>query len=205
MKLTAEQIQQLFDFTRKHYVEHYDVLVELVDHLANAIEEQWKENPTISFEDALQTEFKKFGIFGFTGLVEQKQAALQNHYWKVIKKEFISFFSVPKIILTIVMFYVLFQFYSNPKSFLYNYDLIIRFGFIGLTLGIYIYQRVKTPKNKKFLVNSVGNYLYSLPVFALYYLRTNLSVNSDPSLFKILLSSVFAQLLILFLLILYSK
>ena len=82
MKLSAEQIEQLFTFTKKHYVEHYDVQVELVDHLANAIEDQWKENPNILFEDALQTEFKKFGIFGFTGLVEQKQAALQNHYWQ---------------------------------------------------------------------------------------------------------------------------
>ncbi len=205
MKLSTEQIEQLFHFTKKHYVEHYDVQVELVDHLANAIEDQWKENANILFEDALQTEFKKFGVFGFTGLVEQKQAELQSHYWKIIKKEFISFFSIPKIILTIVMFYVLFQFYSNPKSFLYNYDLLIRFGFIALTLGIYIYQRMKTPKNKKFLVNSVGNYLYGLPIFALFYLRTNLSVNSDPSLFKIVLSSVFTQILILFILILYTK
>ena len=205
MKLTKEQIQQLFEFTKKHLVEHYDVQVELVDHLANAIEDQWKQNPNISFEDALQTEFKKFGVFGFTGLVEQKQAALKNHYWKIIKKEFISFFSVPKIILSVVLFYVLFQFYSNPKSFLYNYDLLIRFRFIALTLGIYIYQRLKTPKSKKFLVNSVGNYLYGLPIFALFYLRTNLSVNSDPSLFKIVLSSVFTQILILFLLILYTK
>ena len=205
MKLSTEQIEHLFNFTKKHYVEHYDVQVELVDHLANAIEDQWKENPNILFEDALQTEFKKFGVFGFTSLVEQKKSALQSHYWKIIKKEFISFFSIPKIILTIVMFYVLFQFYSNPKSFLYNYDLLIRFGFIALTLGIYIYQRMKTPKNKKFLVNSVGNYLYGLPIFALFYLRTNLSVNSDPSLFKIVLSSVFTQILILFILILYTK
>src|SRR5690606_74958 len=104
-RLSKQQIDQLFAFTKKHCVEFYDVQVELVDHLVNAIEEQWKENPTISFEDALQTEFKKFGIFGFTGLVEQKQAALKNHYWKIIKKEFISFFSVPKIILSVVLFY----------------------------------------------------------------------------------------------------
>ena len=38
MKLTEEQIQQLYKFTRQHYVEHYDVQTELVDHLANDIE-----------------------------------------------------------------------------------------------------------------------------------------------------------------------
>lgn len=203
-RLTTEQIDALFAFTKKHLVEHYDVQVELVDHLANAIEAQWAENPNVSFEDALQKEYKNFGVFGFSGLVEKKQVALKNHYWKLIKKEFISFFSVPKIILSAVLFYVLFNFYANHNSFFYKYELLIRFGFIALTLGIYIYQRVKT-KNKKFLVNSVGNYLYGLPIFALFYLRTNLTVNSEPSLFIIVLSSVFAQVLILFLVILYTK
>ena len=78
MKLTQEQIDALFTFTKKHLVEHYDVQVELVDHLANAIEAQWAENPDISFEEALDKEYKSFGVFGFSGLVEQKQAALHK-------------------------------------------------------------------------------------------------------------------------------
>ena len=41
MKLTKEQIQQLYKFTRQHYVEYYDVQTELVDHLANDIEQIW--------------------------------------------------------------------------------------------------------------------------------------------------------------------
>ena len=42
MKLSAEQIERLYQFTRQHYVEYYDLQTELVDHLANAIEEQWQ-------------------------------------------------------------------------------------------------------------------------------------------------------------------
>ncbi|MDC1464178.1 hypothetical protein N8387_00675 [Polaribacter sp.] len=34
MKLTETHIQELYKFTRKHFVEHYDVQTELVDHLA---------------------------------------------------------------------------------------------------------------------------------------------------------------------------
>jgi hypothetical protein len=49
MKLTAEQIDHVFTFTRQHYVEWYDLQSELVDHLANAIETQWQENPKLSF------------------------------------------------------------------------------------------------------------------------------------------------------------
>ena len=36
--LTDEQIAALFAFCEKHLVRHYDLQVELVDHLANAIE-----------------------------------------------------------------------------------------------------------------------------------------------------------------------
>ena len=63
MKLTPQQIEQLYQFTRQHFVEWYDLQTELVDHLANSIETQWQENPKISFEDALKVEFKKFGVF----------------------------------------------------------------------------------------------------------------------------------------------
>ena len=90
-KLSQEQIDQLFVFTKKHLVEHYDVQVELVDHLANAIEAEWEINPNISFTAALEKEYKNFGVFGFSGLVEQKQATLQNHYWNVIKRDIRSF------------------------------------------------------------------------------------------------------------------
>ena len=42
MELTKNQIDELYKFTRKHYVYHYDVQSELVDHLANDIENIWQ-------------------------------------------------------------------------------------------------------------------------------------------------------------------
>ena len=85
MKLSDEQIERLYQFTRQHYVEYYDLQTELVDHLANAIEEQWQQNPKLSFENALQIEFKKFGVFGFMDVVEQRQSALNKKYNKLVK------------------------------------------------------------------------------------------------------------------------
>ena len=49
MKVSTAQIEKLYKFTRDHYVEHYDLQTELVDHLANGIETRWKENPKLSF------------------------------------------------------------------------------------------------------------------------------------------------------------
>lgn len=101
MKLTPQQIEQLYQFTRQHYVEWYDLQTELVDHLANSIETQWQENPKISFDDALQVEFKKFGVFGFMNVVEQRELALNKKYNSIIWKHFKAFFTIPKIIGTL--------------------------------------------------------------------------------------------------------
>ena len=109
MKLSAHQIQKLYDFTRQHYVEHYDLQTELVDHLANSIEQQWIENPKCSFEEALQIEFKKFGIFGFMDVVEQRQKAMNKRYNKLVWHHFKSFFRLPQILGTLLSIFFVFQ------------------------------------------------------------------------------------------------
>ena len=108
MQLNNEQINQLYLFTRQHFVEYYDLQTELVDHLANAIEEQWQINPTRTFDQALQIEFKKFGVFGFMEVVEKRQAALIKKYAKIIWSHFQNFFHLPQIIGTMSMIGILF-------------------------------------------------------------------------------------------------
>ena len=104
MKLTEEQIQQLYKFTRQHYVEHYDVQTELVDHLANDIEQIWDEQPNLSFNRARDISFKKFGVFGFMDVVEKKQKAMNKHYRKILLHFVKEWFTPPKIILTGLIF-----------------------------------------------------------------------------------------------------
>ena len=98
MKLTASQIDNLFKFTRKHYVYHYDVQSELVDHLANDIESIWQETPNLSFEQARDKSFKKFGVFGFMDVYGARQGALQKKYMKILWQHAKAWFKLPKII-----------------------------------------------------------------------------------------------------------
>lgn len=100
MVLTEEQIQNLYTFTKKHFVEWYDLQSELVDHLANDIEHIWQSEPNLSFEQARDKAFKKFGIFGFSDIIEKKQNQLNKQYWKLIWKHFKEFFKLPKLVLT---------------------------------------------------------------------------------------------------------
>ncbi len=108
MKLTPQHIQQLYKFTKQHYVEYYDLQTELVDHLANGIEQQWLENETITFEEALRIEFKKYGIFGFTDLVTERQAAMGKTYYKLVFKLVKQYFTFPKLMQTLFFALVLF-------------------------------------------------------------------------------------------------
>jgi hypothetical protein len=77
--LTKEQIDQLFDFCQAQGIDYYDVQVELVDHLANAIEKELAEHPGLSFGEALGVVFASFGQRKFAPLVNEKRKAAKIH------------------------------------------------------------------------------------------------------------------------------
>lgn len=104
MEFTEQQIARLYRFTREHYVEHYDVQSELVDHLANDIEKIISENPNLTFDEALHSSFKKFGVFGFMDIVEAKNKAMGKKYWKLVWSIFKGFFEIPQIAVSFVLF-----------------------------------------------------------------------------------------------------
>lgn len=147
MKLTTKQIDHLYLFTRQHYVEWYDLQSELVDHLANAIETQWQENPKLTFDEALNIEFKKFGVFGFMGVVEEKQKFLDKKYRKLIWIYYKEFFRLPKIILTIALIYGLYHFvqlFEETKATLFGLVL-----FSMLFFGYYLFKIDKNLEAKR--------------------------------------------------------
>lgn len=159
MKLSAEQIERLYQFTRQHYVEYYDLQTELVDHLANAIEEQWQQNPKSSFEEALQIEFKKFGVFGFMDVVEQRQSALNKKYNKLVLNELKTFFSVPKIIGTISAVGIVFYLLRYLQESLFIVQTLFFFLIISYFIGISILIRrnkIRRKQNgKKWLLKEI--------------------------------------------------
>ncbi len=163
MKLTPQQIEQLYQFTRQHYVEWYDLQTELVDHLANSIETQWQENPKISFEDALQVEFKKFGVFGFMNVVEERQIALGKKYNKLVWQHFKSFFTIPKIIGTATVFAILVQLLLK---FEHAY-LIVSSLFVLSTFLFWIGIVKMSIKNKRDMKLSGKKWLYKDIIFGL--------------------------------------
>lgn len=123
-KVSAEEVERLFRFTRQHFVEHYDLQAELADHLANAIEERWQQHPELSFEDALTAEFKKFGIFGFSDIVEKRQNALTKKYYKLLWGYFKNFLRLPQVVVSIAAVVVIY-FLLGLSAYIYSALLFI--------------------------------------------------------------------------------
>ena len=148
-KLTDQQIDELFQFTRRHFVEWYDLQCELVDHLANDIEELWRDNPKLTFEEVKLRSFKKFGVFGFMNVIDQRRAAMGKRYRQLIWKEYVKYFKIPRIVLTvssIVILVYLFKLVNHNPVFI---------GGIGLTLFFtpfiyaYKFQKVLHKRREK--------------------------------------------------------
>lgn len=156
MKLTKEQIQQLYKFTRQHYVEYYDVQTELVDHLANDIEQIWEEQPNLSFEDARTISFKKFGVFGFMDVVAERSKALNKKYWILVWGIFENYFKLPQLLSTLALFSVIYMSFIVVPNHQWIY-IFIGVGIFGVLI-VRLFQLLQLRKkrfkatNKKWLL-----------------------------------------------------
>lgn len=158
MKLTESQIQDLYAFTRQHFVEHYDLQTELVDHLANDIESQWQSQPKLAFEDAKNRAFKKFGIFGFMDAIENKGKAMNKRYRGYLWNELKKWFELPQVIGTVALFLMFYMAFSS------EYTAVFTIVFYAIISGWCIYKGVqlnrqfrrrKEVSNKKWMLEEM--------------------------------------------------
>ena len=142
--ITEAQYESLFAFCRKHYVQYYDVQVELVDHLSEAIEEKMKANPKLSFEQALDSVYAGFGIKGFADIVATREKMVSKQCRKQRWKLFFSYFTLPKVAMTICLYAILL---FLGKFLAQDLHRIILLSAIGLSLIIFeIIHSLKTAK-----------------------------------------------------------
>lgn len=104
IKLTEEQVTKLFVFCRKSEIYAYDLQIEIVDHLASSIEEQWQKNPELSFGWALKNATQKFGNNGLKQLGRKVKRQLHRNFNLFLWNYFLQYFKWPKLIITSVLF-----------------------------------------------------------------------------------------------------
>ena len=98
-----EQVDEIIAFCEAKGVTYYDVQVELVDHIADSIEALQKSNPALPFSDVLELAGKQFGNEEFAEIVKSKKRLIEKRMSRLIEKEFLSFFTIPRIMITLLL------------------------------------------------------------------------------------------------------
>ena len=193
-RVNAEQIDRLYTFTRQHFVEYYDLQTELVDHLANAIETLWQTKPQLTFDEALQIEFKKFGVYGFSDVVAERQKALGKRYMKLMARYFKDFFKLPRIILTIALFavtYKLFEFF--PPAYIPVILILEGFSFYRVIKLKKIYKLKTAATGKRWLLEEMiyrGGSAMAVAGMAIQFMHFSLKDNMH-QIFIVFMALVF--------------
>ena len=149
MVLTKEQIQEIDNYISVCGIKYYDVRTEIVDHFASVLEQRLESEPNLNFSNAIAEEHKKFSDSGFKRLLTSKTNTVHKRFIKSTVKNVKSFFKLPKVFITIVLFYVLKQVmdsFSNKELF---FQILVGIGvFIMAQLIVRIFIRVKQKKEK---------------------------------------------------------
>ena len=102
--LNTIQLNHISKFIKSRGVSYTDVNAEMTDHIASEVEELM-EFKDISFLVAVKQVFLRYKRFHFMNIEEEQQKKLEKQSYKSFKSGFINFFSFPKIIFTLCLFF----------------------------------------------------------------------------------------------------
>lgn len=206
-KLTTEQIEELHEFCYFQSIFHYDVQVELVDHLASAIEDLWETNPALPFQDALYRISAQFGNHaGFVIIRQEKEKALRKKYRRLLWQFVADYYKFPKIMVTLSLFlgiYTALRFTENDQWIAGS--LLIMFITFSLFYFLFYfpkYVRIKVPEKHSFLLNEITQ--KGVVSQTMMFSGGFISMVSHASNFTTTGSLVFSALVSLYLVLLYG-
>jgi hypothetical protein len=116
--INTKQIDSLFDYCRKQNVQYYDVQTELVDHMSEWIEQSQNSNGD-SFETAFEKMKTEFSQNDFQEMINSKSRSVSQMALRNCLKEFYSFFSWPKILISssLVLIVILINQFADLTKF----------------------------------------------------------------------------------------
>ena len=113
MSLSVAQLSEIKTFISKRGVAFIDVQMEILDHVATAVEERMVKNPELLFEQALIETHASFGIFGFSVIEDSIIKGIDKRYRKLFFANFLRFLA-PKYLPLVAL--ILFGIYKVQVS-----------------------------------------------------------------------------------------
>ncbi|HEX7755309.1 MAG TPA: hypothetical protein VF421_08200 [Niabella sp.] len=177
--LSNKQIQDLDRFCQKKGVRYYDLRQEMVDHLAESIELIMQAQPETSFETALARVYQSFGIFGFSKVIEEREAAIRKATRRLEMQLFKSYFTIPKLAVSLLLFILLnapvYFFKIQNAERVYSFYCIFLFVF-SLFAVCFVHIKFKRPLQKLVSLKHTGSFTVFVGLFQLPNLYFNLAV-----------------------------
>ncbi len=110
--LSAQEIEFLKSYTLERGISYTDIQIELVDHLATAIEGKISKFPDLDFDQALYQVMLDFPHTGFYHFENVAKKTLREYWEKKFKSYIYQYFKLPKIISFLAITALLFQIFS---------------------------------------------------------------------------------------------
>lgn len=155
--MESNRTEEVGNFLKDKGIKYYDVQMELVDHFMVSIEQS-----ELNFKEALDEVYKSFnGKKGLKNIVKQKKELLFHKFLKMYFEAYKAYFSLPRILLTIIIFtisYFLVHTFGSHRGVynliaqLFNFSIILQTSF---KFGVF---RESYKKNDKFLILVIQEY-----------------------------------------------
>ena len=177
MELTKEQLLQIDNYIFVCGIKYYDVRAEIVDHFANILEQKLDKNSDLDFKKEIENIHRNFSDKGFSKLLKEKTNSVTKIFYKDSLKHLISFFKLPKIIITFFLFFLLLQiqsFFIETQNFfkcLFYFSIILMF--------VIIFKAANRSKKEKFLSLSMTLGFYNVYHVFVICLQTSFSRSSE--------------------------
>lgn len=199
MNLNQTQLTKLKSFISKKGIKHIDVQMEILDHMASAIEYRMSSDQRLSFEDAIAQTNASFGIFGISELENAIISGLSKKYSKIFWKQFLSLFGLRYIGIVLICGFLIYQ----AQLMIRDYNDLLLF-FLSLTfmlLGLLFLWSFKFRKIKNFRIYTTSKgYLAHVSSFFLIF-NFAISQPVETSLYGVNLNLAFSTIILLLFLI----
>ncbi len=109
MQLTKQQIEKLRIHLEESGFKYIDVQIEILDHVATAVEERMTENTNLTFQDAVNQTQSSFGTKGFKQVEVSIIKGISSRYNKLFLEKFISLLNYKYIVLVLFSILLLYK------------------------------------------------------------------------------------------------
>lgn len=145
MKLSKQQLSDIRSFINKRGITYIDVQMEILDHVASAVEDRMEEDSNLSFNEALKQTHASFGIFGFGGVEDSIINNMSKMYNQTFWRIFRSFFGLKYILLVLLAGVFTYQVLKNTV----DHQLLLLVAIL-LTMLFFAIRILVTEKNKEY-------------------------------------------------------